>query len=164
MPVGVNSIARRSPLMVSFLLPLLSLATAAALLASVAGWISQLPWLVRFGAVCVAMVAATIPLWLALRCQHVVRFAAIGSGARNGPLADFLVTADHEMKTPLAGIKAYVELLADGDADDESTRDEFVQGICSQTDRLAGAIEELLERARLEVGYGPAETTVANMA
>ncbi len=32
--------------------------------------------------------------------------------------AEFVSAVSHEMKSPLAGIKAYVELLADGDADD----------------------------------------------
>ena len=39
--------------------------------------------------------------------------------------AEFVSAVSHEMKTPLAGIKAYVELLVDGDAEDEATREEF---------------------------------------
>ena len=35
--------------------------------------------------------------------------------------AEFVSAVSHEMKTPLAGIKAYVELLADGEAEDETT-------------------------------------------
>ena len=41
--------------------------------------------------------------------------------------AEFVSAVSHEMKTPLAGIKAYVELLADGDAEDEATREEFLE-------------------------------------
>ena len=37
--------------------------------------------------------------------------------------AEFVSAVSHEMKTPLAGIKAYVELLADGDVKDEQTRE-----------------------------------------
>ncbi len=40
--------------------------------------------------------------------------------------AEFVSAVSHEMKTPLAGIKAYVELLVDGDAEDEKTREEFL--------------------------------------
>jgi two-component system phosphate regulon sensor histidine kinase PhoR len=56
------------------------------------------------------------------------------------------------MKTPLAGIKAYVELLADGDAEDEQTREEFLEVINSQADRLQRLVENLLNLARIEAG------------
>jgi two-component system phosphate regulon sensor histidine kinase PhoR len=56
------------------------------------------------------------------------------------------------MKTPLASIKAYVELLADGDAEDEETQDEFLEIINGQADRLQRLIENLLNIARIEAG------------
>ncbi|PQO44722.1 sensor histidine kinase [Blastopirellula marina] len=66
--------------------------------------------------------------------------------------AEFVSAVSHEMKTPLAGIKAYVELLADGEAEDEATRDEFLQVINSQADRLQRLIDNLLNLARIEAG------------
>ena len=66
--------------------------------------------------------------------------------------AEFVSAASHEMKTPLASIKAYVELLADGDAEDADERDEFFEVINSQTDRLQRLIENLLNIARIEAG------------
>ncbi|HEX4149051.1 MAG TPA: histidine kinase dimerization/phospho-acceptor domain-containing protein, partial [Pirellulales bacterium] len=66
--------------------------------------------------------------------------------------AEFVSAASHEMKTPLAGIKAYVELLAEGDAEDEDTRDEFLQIINGQADRLQRLIDNLLNLARIEAG------------
>ncbi|MCA9246598.1 MAG: hypothetical protein KDA42_05765, partial [Planctomycetales bacterium] len=66
--------------------------------------------------------------------------------------AEFVSSVSHEMKTPLAGIKAYVELLADGDAEDEQTREEFLNVINSQTDRLQRLIDNLLNLARIEAG------------
>jgi two-component system phosphate regulon sensor histidine kinase PhoR len=66
--------------------------------------------------------------------------------------AEFVSAASHEMKTPLAGIKAYVELLADGEAEDEQTREEFLQVINGQTDRLQRLIDNLLNLARIEAG------------
>ena len=56
------------------------------------------------------------------------------------------------MKTPLAGIKAYVELLIDGDAEDEATRAEFLNVISGQADRLQRLVENLLNLARIEAG------------
>lgn len=66
--------------------------------------------------------------------------------------AEFVSAVSHEMKTPLAGIKAYVELLADGDAEDEATREEFLSIINTQADRLQRLIDNLLNLARIEAG------------
>jgi two-component system phosphate regulon sensor histidine kinase PhoR len=56
------------------------------------------------------------------------------------------------MKTPLAGIKAYTELLVDGDADDDETREECLGVITSQANRLQRLVENLLNLARIEAG------------
>ena len=66
--------------------------------------------------------------------------------------AEFVSSVSHEMKTPLAGIKAYVELLADGDAEDEETREEFLGVITRQADRLQRLVDNLLNLARIEAG------------
>jgi len=66
--------------------------------------------------------------------------------------AEFVSAVSHEMKTPLAGIKAYVELLADGDAEDEKTQEEFLEVINSQTDRLQRLVDNMLNLARIEAG------------
>ncbi len=66
--------------------------------------------------------------------------------------AEFVSAVSHEMKTPLAGIKAYVELLVDGDAEDEQTQEEFLEVINSQADRLQRLIDNMLNLARIEAG------------
>ena len=66
--------------------------------------------------------------------------------------AQFVSAVSHEMKTPLAGIKAYVELLVDGDATDEETREEFLDVINGQADRLKRLIDNLLNLSRIESG------------
>ena len=66
--------------------------------------------------------------------------------------AEFVSSVSHEMKTPLAGIKAYVELLADGEDEDAQTREEFINVINSQADRLQRLVENLLNLARMEAG------------
>jgi two-component system phosphate regulon sensor histidine kinase PhoR len=66
--------------------------------------------------------------------------------------AEFVSAVSHEMKTPLAGIKAYVELLADGDAEDTQTREEFLNVINGQANRLQRLIDNLLNLARIEAG------------
>jgi two-component system, OmpR family, phosphate regulon sensor histidine kinase PhoR len=66
--------------------------------------------------------------------------------------AEFVSSVSHEMKTPLAAVKAYVELLADGDAEDRETREEFLGVINSQTDRMQRLIDNMLNLARIEAG------------
>jgi two-component system, OmpR family, phosphate regulon sensor histidine kinase PhoR len=66
--------------------------------------------------------------------------------------AEFVSAVSHEMKTPLAGIKAYVELLVDGDAEDDQTREEFLNVINGQANRLQRLIDNLLNLARIEAG------------
>ena len=66
--------------------------------------------------------------------------------------AEFVSAVSHEMKTPLSGIKAYVELLVDGDAEDDETREEFLGVINGQADRLQRLIDNMLNLARIEAG------------
>ncbi len=66
--------------------------------------------------------------------------------------AEFVSSVSHEMKAPLAGIKAYVELLVDGDAEDDATREQFLEIINAQADRLQRLVDNLLNIARIEAG------------
>ena len=66
--------------------------------------------------------------------------------------AEFVSAVSHEMKAPLSSIRAYVELLVDGEADDERTQEEFLSVINSQADRLQRLIDNLLNLARIEAG------------
>ncbi len=65
---------------------------------------------------------------------------------------DFVSHVSHELKTPLASITAYSEMLADGEADDEETRKEFYGVIQSQAQRLNRLIEDILNISRIESG------------
>jgi two-component system phosphate regulon sensor histidine kinase PhoR len=66
--------------------------------------------------------------------------------------AEFVSAVSHEMKTPLSSIRAYVELLVDGEAEDAQTREEFLGVINSQADRLQRLVDNLLNLARIEAG------------
>lgn len=65
---------------------------------------------------------------------------------------DFVSHVSHELKTPLASITAYSEMLVDGEADDEETRKEFYDVIQSQAQRLSRLIEDILNVSRIESG------------
>ena len=65
---------------------------------------------------------------------------------------DFVSNVSHELKTPLASIKAYVEMLMDGEAEDEDTKVEFYEIISTEADRLHRLIENILNISRIESG------------
>ncbi len=65
---------------------------------------------------------------------------------------DFVSHVSHELKTPLASITAYSEMLSDGEADDEQTRKEFYSIIQNQAKRLNRLIEDILNISRIESG------------
>lgn len=65
---------------------------------------------------------------------------------------DFVSNVSHELKTPLVSIKAYSEMLLDGEAEDDKTRNEFYAIISSETDRLHRLIENILNISRIESG------------
>jgi two-component system phosphate regulon sensor histidine kinase PhoR len=65
---------------------------------------------------------------------------------------DFVSSVSHELKTPLASIKAYIEMLLDGEVEDDKTRQEFYQIISSESDRLSRLIENILGISRIEAG------------
>jgi len=65
---------------------------------------------------------------------------------------EFVANVSHELKTPIAVIKACVETLLDGAADDREHRGNFLDQIDEQADRLHALILDLLNLARLEAG------------
>jgi two-component system, OmpR family, phosphate regulon sensor histidine kinase PhoR len=65
---------------------------------------------------------------------------------------DFVSNVSHELKTPLSSIKAYTEMLLDGEAQDDKTRREFYETIAAEADRLHRLIENILNISRIESG------------
>ncbi len=66
--------------------------------------------------------------------------------------AEFVSSVSHEMKTPLSGIKAYVELMADGDVETPEEREECLEVISGQAERMQRLIDNMLNLARIEAG------------
>ncbi len=65
---------------------------------------------------------------------------------------DFVANVSHELKTPLASIKAYTETLLDWALHDEAVNVRFLHRIEEQAERLNQLILDLLSLARLESG------------
>jgi two-component system, OmpR family, phosphate regulon sensor histidine kinase PhoR len=66
--------------------------------------------------------------------------------------SEFVAHVAHELRTPLASIRAYVEMLVDGEAADEKTRKEYYETIQSSAQRLARLIDNMLNISRIEAG------------
>jgi signal transduction histidine kinase len=64
----------------------------------------------------------------------------------------FVSDVSHELRTPLTSIKGTVETLQDGAVDDPEVRDEFLQTIARETERLIRLTDDLLLLTRAEVG------------
>jgi two-component system phosphate regulon sensor histidine kinase PhoR len=64
----------------------------------------------------------------------------------------FVSHVSHELRTPLASIKAYVEMLIDGEATDEKTEREFYEVIQNEANRLSRLIDNILNISRIESG------------
>ena len=58
----------------------------------------------------------------------------------------------HELRTPIAGIKAMVETLRDGAIDDREAAQDFLGRIESEADRLTQIVTELTQLSRIETG------------
>ena len=69
-----------------------------------------------------------------------------------GKQAEFVSSVSHELKTPLASIRAYTELLMDDDVDDPAERQELLSFIDEQVLRLTRLVNNLLNFARVESG------------
>ena len=73
--------------------------------------------------------------------------------------SDFVSSVSHELKAPLASIRAYAEMLVDGEASGPDESREFLNVIVAETQRLSRLIEKILNLSRLESGLIPANKT-----
>ncbi|MEM8874487.1 MAG: ATP-binding protein [Planctomycetota bacterium] len=66
--------------------------------------------------------------------------------------SEFVSSVTHELRTPLASINAYIEMLIDGEAEDDEEREKFYNIIHGEGNRLATLIDEILNISRIESG------------
>ncbi|MGE5227942.1 MAG: ATP-binding protein [Planctomycetaceae bacterium] len=66
---------------------------------------------------------------------------------------DFVAITSHELRTPLAGIRGFVEMLRRrADELSDAEREEFLDIVLAQTDRLVHLVDDLLVVSRVEAG------------
>jgi len=66
--------------------------------------------------------------------------------------SEFLSNISHELRTPLQSISGFTKLIMNGEVPDQSTQQEFLQIIDSETAHLGNLINGLLDMSRLEAG------------
>ena len=66
--------------------------------------------------------------------------------------AEFVSSVAHEFKTPMASIRAFLELLIDGDVSEPGEQKELFEKMDYQVDRLNRLVGNLLNLARIESG------------
>lgn len=83
---------------------------------------------------------------VALRGMVAVR---LEYAARRG---DFVAAVSHELKTPLTSIRMMAEMLRDGMVPAEERRQQYLETITAEAERLSRLIANVLELARIEKG------------
>ncbi|MGD8487761.1 MAG: ATP-binding protein [Anaerolineae bacterium] len=63
---------------------------------------------------------------------------------------DFVANVSHELRTPLTAIKGLVETLRDGAVDDVEVRDQFLETVEGETDRLIRLVNDLMVLSRAD--------------
>lgn len=63
---------------------------------------------------------------------------------------NFLMTVSHELRTPLTAIRGHVDVLREGLADDSEARDDSLDVIHSEAERLSRLVGDVLDLAKLE--------------
>ncbi len=72
--------------------------------------------------------------------------------AREAGRRELVAWVSHDLRTPLAGIRAMAEALEDRVVTDSVTVARYHAGIRAETDRLAGLVDDLFELSRINAG------------
>jgi signal transduction histidine kinase len=89
-----------------------------------------------------------------------VNFAAMAERIerRGRYLRDFAAAVSHELKTPIAGIKGALELLAEHPTMSDAERARFLANAGADADRLSHLLQRLLDLARADMAVAPEDS------
>ncbi len=73
--------------------------------------------------------------------------------------SEFVANVSHELKTPLALVRMFAEMLQTGRVGSDAKRQEYLDIIVRESERLSALIENVLDFARLERGRDSYELT-----
>src|SRR5450755_4400734 len=92
-----------------------------------------------------------------------ILFAAEKERRTSALKSDFVANVSHELKTPLALVRMFGEMLQSGRVASEEKRQEYLDIIVSESERLSALIENVLDFARVERGRAPYELTTGDV-
>ncbi|HUP44536.1 MAG TPA: ATP-binding protein [Thermoanaerobaculia bacterium] len=96
-------------------------------------------------ALAAVLATSLIAAWLLLRdVRREVRLADLRS--------QFVSSVSHELKTPLSAIRMFAESLRMGRATEPQQRDEYLEIIVNESERLSRLLENVLEFSKIERG------------
>ena len=72
---------------------------------------------------------------------------------------DLIANISHDLRTPLTIVKSYAEMIRDLSGDNPEKRNEHLEVIIDETDRLSNLVNNLLELSKLESGNMDLEIT-----
>ena len=75
----------------------------------------------------------------------------------------FVSNVSHELRSPLASVKAMVETLDNGAIEEQQTAMDFIHRIHRDVDRMSTIVEDLLELSRLESGQTNLDLAPTNL-
>ena len=67
---------------------------------------------------------------------------------------DFMSSVTHELRTPLTSIRAFAELMRDDPQMDSAQRQQFLELVVAESERLSRLVNQVLDMAKIESGHG----------
>jgi signal transduction histidine kinase len=95
----------------------------------------------------VALIAETLNAAAARLAEARERERRMEQGRR-----DLIAWASHDLRTPLASLRALAEALADDLAPDEATRRRYLAGLTANVERLSSLVDDLFELSAIQAG------------
>ena len=82
-------------------------------------------------------------------------YAAAKERHLNRLKSELIANVSHEIKTPLSVVRMFGEMLRSGRVPSEDRRQEYLDMICRESERLTSLIDNVLDFSALERGKGP---------
>lgn len=120
----------------------------------------SLPWAFISGPTPIAQIPVFTPLRKTLIASWVAALLALlalsllvsGVMKLSARRAAFVSSVTHELRTPLTTFRLYSEMLAEGMVTEESKKQEYLQTMLSESERLNHLVENVLSYAQIERG------------